>query len=175
MAPVNVPPMAEAMASSVLSRGGGLEGGDGFFFSSRPKNGRESLGRLGKLGKSMMDWETSSDRSLAEERGGDGDDFLGGGMSTVGDLEANGLEMVMVGVRLGAAGSAASFLATTTGGVVGFSGSGGGANLSLNPGMKRPVVVASVSNSGSSSLSPSSPVAAADSVRHFPLRHPSPD
>ena len=175
MAPVNVPPMAEAMASSVLSRGGGLEGGDGFFFSSRPKKGRESLGRLGKLGKSMMDWETSSDRSLAEEGGGDGDDFLVGGMSTVGDLEANGLEMVMVGVRLGAAGSAASFLAaaTTTGGVVGISGSGGGANLSLNPGMKRPVVVASVSNSGSSSSLSS--LAAAASDGHFPLRHRTPD
>ena len=165
MAPAIVPPTAEAMASSVLLRGGGgLDGGMGFFFFSPNKDGRDSLG---KLGKSMMDRETSSERSLT-----DGDNFLvvviGGGMSTVGDFEAKGLEMVIVGVRLG---SDCSFVLGTAevAAAAGFSGSGGGgANLSLNPGMKRPVVVASVSNSGSPSSSSLS-LAAADR-QLFPRR-----
>lgn len=164
------------MASSVLLLGGGgFDGGDGFFFSSRPNNnngGRESLGRLGKLGNSMIDRETSSERSLTMGGGGSGFDFLvlegGGDISTVEvveALEAKGLlEIVIVGVRF-------RLLLGSEVGVDFFSGSGDGgdANLSLNPGMKRPVVVASVSNSSSSSFDsfPSSLLAAAK--RQCPL------
>mmetsp|Transcript_39926 Transcript_39926/g.73090 ORF Transcript_39926/g.73090 Transcript_39926/m.73090 type:complete len:221 (-) Transcript_39926:292-954(-) len=147
--------MVAVMASSVLvGGGGGLDLGTVGFLS--PKDGKEKVGSLGKVGRSMTDWETSSVM-----------DFLGcclgGGV---------------VGSFLATAGS--SFFVTGSGvfftGSFGFSGSEGGVTLSLNPGMKSPVVDASVSNSSSSSsffvssslaLLSSSSEAAAD--RHTPF------
>jgi len=134
--PKRVAPTDVAICSSSALRGGGggLEGTTGFLSPPPAPKGSDSLGSLGSSGRSMIAWETSSERSFA----------LGGG---------GGREVVAL--ALGLAGSA--FLATGLGAAnfgLGFSGSEGEANLSLNPGMKSPVVDDSVSNSLSPSSSP---------------------
>lgn len=150
--PVNAPPSDAAMASSNAFPGGGCDGGvGGCFFPPPPNDGKDNLGNSGR---SMIDSETSSDKSLAM-------DFffffcagsvfatvwvgdLGGGGGVV-SVDLKGLEMLIVGDLL------AGFFDTSSTFATGFSGSGGGTTLSLNPGMINPVVDASVSNSGSSS------------------------
>mmetsp|Transcript_39925 Transcript_39925/g.73086 ORF Transcript_39925/g.73086 Transcript_39925/m.73086 type:complete len:237 (-) Transcript_39925:292-1002(-) len=163
--------MVAVMASSVLvGGGGGLDLGTVGFLS--PKDGKEKVGSLGKVGRSMTDWETSSVM-----------DFLGcclGGGVVGSFLATAGSSFFVTGSGGLATTTGSAFFVTGSGvfftGSFGFSGSEGGVTLSLNPGMKSPVVDASVSNSSSSSsffvssslaLLSSSSEAAAD--RHTPF------
>ena len=110
--------MEAAITSSTFLPGGGLDGGVGGFLSPPPPNGNESLGNEGNDGKSIIDSETSSDKSLLM------DFFLGGlaagffGFSTTGfggaTLSLNpGIINPVVDASVSISGSSSFFLSSS--------------------------------------------------------------